>query len=146
MVWLPLTGFETTLQPFREFTRLQREINSLFSERASGRNDFPGINIWSNDEEAVVAAEVPGVEPGEIAVSISGNALTIEGERKPEVLTEKEVYHRRERGYGRFVRTVQLPFEVESDKIEARAQHGVLMIRLPRKESTKPRKISIRAS
>jgi HSP20 family protein len=145
MVWLPISRFDPLFDPFRDLNRLQREINSLFSDRLGRGSEYPGINIWANDNEAVVTAEVPGVDPREIGVTVAGNALTVEGERKPEKLGKDDLYHRQERGFGRFVRTVKLPFEVESENIEARARHGLLMVKLPRKEATKPRKISIKA-
>lgn len=104
---------------------------------------FPAVNYLSKGYDAVVTAEIPGVEPGDINISVEGKILTISGERKTEELREGETCHRSERQQGRFKRSLELPFEVESSKVEARFENGVLIITLPRTEAGKPRKIEI---
>ncbi len=137
--------------PWREMERLQREVNRLFADSAGvvgGRMaaGYPAINVWSNDESAVVTAELPGVDPEDIDISVVGDTLTLTGSRRPTELKEGEKYHRRERGYGQFTRSFQLPFQVEADKVEAQFEKGVLHISLPRAEADKPRKIAIKAA
>ena len=107
--------------------------------------DYPAMNVWTNEDGAVVTAELPGVEPDNINIAVTGDTLTLKGSRTPEELKEGEQYHRRERGHGQFTRTFQLPFQVEAEKVEANFEKGVLSITLPRAEAEKPRKIAIKA-
>ena len=135
----------TSWDPFSEFRTLQREMNRLFSGYTPEQAAYPALNLWSNGDEAVVTAELPGVDPADISLNVVKNQLTIEGERKAETLEEDVVRHRAERGTGRFVRTIGLPFDVENEKVAASYKHGVLKITLPRAEATKPKRIEIAA-
>lgn len=141
----PMTRFDWTLDPFRGLHRLQRDMNQLFAGFATPAEQFPALNLWTSPEQAVLTAEIPGVDPKDVDVSVVGNVVTVEGERKEDPSIPADSYHRRERENGKFMRSVRLPFEVEADKVQARCEHGVLRITLPRKESTKPRRISIHA-
>jgi len=94
----------------------------------------------------VITAEVPGVSADEIDISVVGETLTLSGERKPEDLEGGVRYHRRERGGGRFSRSIELPFRVDADKVEAAYDKGILRVTLPRAEADKPRKITVRAA
>jgi HSP20 family protein len=135
---------------WREFDRLQREINQLSEpgvlKRGRGPVSFPAVNIWTNDDKTWVTAEVPGVDPKEIEISIVGSTLTISGSRNPEESDENSRYHRQERGYGKFSRPIQLPFNVDANKVEANFKDGILSINLPRAEEDKPRKISVKSA
>jgi HSP20 family protein len=144
MIW-PVTRFDWTLDPFQELHRMQRDMNRLFADYASPADQFPTLNLCGNESEAVLAAEIPGVDPKAVEISVVGNVLTLEGERKAEADVTPGAYHRRERGSGKFLRSVRLPFEVEADRVQAKYEHGVVRITLPRKESTKPRRIAIAA-
>ena len=138
--------FEPTYyEPFGEFRRLQREINRLFDGVGVDADEFPAVNVWSNADGIVVNAELPGVESKDINISINQDVLTIEGERKTQELSEGVVCHRSERGEGRFVRSIKLPFEVDADKVKAQCKLGVLTVTMPRAETSKPRKIAISA-
>jgi HSP20 family protein len=132
-----------------ELDSLQREMNRLFDNSFSYRRisapTFPAMNIWTNDEGALVTAEIPGVDIKDIEISVVGESLTLSGERKPEAVNENEVVHRQERGFGKFTRTVELPFPVDANKVDAVFDKGVLKINLPRAEEDKPRKIAIKA-
>lgn len=141
-------GFKS---PWREMERLHREVNRLFSDTfalTGGRTapGYPAMNVWTNDEGAVITAELPGVEPDDIDISVINDTLTLTGSRRPNKLEAGEKYHRRERGYGHFTRTFQLPFQVEANKVEAIFEKGVLHISLPRAEADKPRKISVKSA
>jgi HSP20 family protein len=107
---------------------------------------YPPLNIWSNEEGLVITAEVPGISPDEIEISVVGETLTLSGERKAEELDEGTRYHRQERGSGKFSRTVQLPFPVDVDEVNALFVDGVLEIKLPRTEADKPRKIAVKSA
>ena len=137
--------------PWQEMERLQREMNHLFSDSfslAGGRTgpNYPAMNVWTNEESAVITAELPGISPEDIDISVVGDMLTLSGERKLEELEEGDKYHRRERGYGKFSRTFQLPFKVEAEKVEAIFERGVLHLSLPRAESDKPKKITVKSA
>jgi len=139
------------LSPWREMERLQREVNRLFADSAAlsgGRTapSYPAMNIWSNEEGAVVTAELPGVNPDDIDISVVGETLTITGQRDPQELNEDEQYHRRERRFGKFSRTFQLPFKVEAANVEALFEKGVLHLSLPRAEVDKPKKIAVKSA
>lgn len=139
------------LSPWREMERLQREVNRLFADSVAlsgGRTapSYPAMNIWSNEEGAVVTAELPGVNPDDIDISVVDETLTITGQRNPHELKEDEKYHRRERRFGKFSRTFQLPFKVEADKVEALFEKGVLHLSLPRAEVDKPKKIAVKSA
>lgn len=139
----------SNLSPWEEMERLQREINRLFelpSMRSFAAAGFPLMNLWSNDEGAVITAEVPGIDIKDLEISVLGQTLTLRGERKlDEIDNDKVSYHRQERSFGKFVRTIELPFAVDADKVEARLDKGVLVIRLPRAEADRPRKIAVKA-
>jgi HSP20 family protein len=130
---------------------MQREFSRLFdgfsrSSRLAVAPSFPAMNVWSNEEGVVITAELPGVNSGDIDISVVGDTLTLTGSRQPEKLDENSKYHRRERGYGKFTRTFQLPFAVEADKVEALFEKGILHISLPRAEAEKPKKITVKAA
>ena len=126
-----------------------REMDDM--RQALGRFDlpepveFPGTNMWVSDDDAVVMTEIPGIDPGALEISVVKDSLTLRGSRQAEEMKEGESYHRRERWNGKFTKTLHLPFAVESAKVEARFSKGVLSIFLPRAESEKPRKISIKS-
>ncbi len=134
--WGPLAGLRD----------LQREMSRLFDEgtRVERTARFPLVNVLSDAEEAIVTAEVPGVDPADLEISLTKGQLTIRGTIK-DVAPEGEdvVCHRKERGCGPFARTFALPFEVEEEKIAAKYEKGVLAITLPRAEKTKPRTIPV---
>jgi len=133
---------------WEEMERLQREMNRLFRTTRGTRlhpvPSFPAINIWTSEEGQLISAEIPGVNPDELDISVTGEILTLSGERKPEQVGEDVRYHRQERGYGRFKRSIQLPFPVRTDGIEAAFKNGVLNVYLPRAEEDKPRKITVK--
>jgi len=128
--------------------QLQREMNHLFDATSRGRMvtapSYPAINIWTNEDGQFISAEIAGVHPDDIDIDVTGDALSISGERKPDEVAKDAHYHRHERSYGSFSRTIQLPFMVDTNKVEANLQNGILMISLPRAEADKPKKITIK--
>ena len=144
-------GYYGYRSPWQEMERLRREVDRLFSDSftvSGGRTapSFPAINVWANEDGAVVTAELPGVNSEDIDISVVGDTLTLSGERQPEELGEGDKYHRRERGYGKFNRAFQLPFKVDSDKVEAMFEKGILHLSLPRAEVDKPKKIAVKSA
>lgn len=134
---------------WQEMDQLQREMNRLFDATSKGRAlnspSYPAINIWANEDGQLISAEMPGVHPDDLSIDVTGDALSISGERKPDNISKDERYHRRERNYGTFSRTIQLPFIVDTNKVEAGFKNGVLLISLPRAEADKPKKINIKS-
>ena len=142
MLWTDIERTNGLLDPWKEFERLNRMISGLAS---GARYEFPPVNTWIDTDAAVVTAELPGLEVDDIQISVVGKSVTIRGERKAEEAGDNDVYHRRERWCGNFSRTVELPFNIQSDAVEAKFSRGVLSVRLPRAEAEKPRKIEIKS-
>ena len=135
----PRLGFD----PFAELRRMQGEMNRLFSGYAPATRDFPPINIWLGDNSVVVTSELPGITRDDVTLNLQEDVLTLEGTRRPPQ-EENVNWQRRERAYGTFSRAVQLPFRVDSDKVQARFNNGILEIELERLEADRPKKIEIR--
>jgi len=151
MFWSDLGDFGFGSDPWfsstaRSLKQLQDEMNQLLEDiyPPFGGRAFPAVNVWSNADEVVVTAELPGVDSKSLDLSVMGNTLTIRGERPKQELSEKEKYLRHERGYGTFSRTLDLPYAVDSDKVEAVCKNGILKVVLPRAEADKPKKIAVR--
>ncbi|MDX1415414.1 MAG: Hsp20/alpha crystallin family protein [Candidatus Promineifilaceae bacterium] len=137
---------------WRDINRLRRDMDRLFESSLprwsrSRSPKFPAINVWTSDEEGIyVTAELPGVSPDDLDISVTADTLVLNGTRKTDETDESTRYHRRERMYGEFSRSFQLPFTVNSEKVDARIQHGVLQIFLPRAESEKPKQITVQTN
>ena len=133
----------------QEMDQLPREVNRLFNatsrERVFNTPTYPAVNIWTNQDGQVISAEMPGVHPEDIDIDVTGDALSISGVRRPDQVSREARYHRRERNYGSFSRTIQLPFMVDTKKVEASFKNGVLFVNLPRAEADKPRKIAVKS-
>jgi len=128
-----------------EVLQLQREMNRLFSNVGQkSPQDYPAVNVWEKDEKAVVTAELPGIDPEKIDISVSGDTLTIAGMSSPATFTQGETYLRQERGIGSFKRNIQLQFQVNAQNVEAKYERGILMITLPRLKEDLPKKIKIK--
>jgi HSP20 family protein len=123
-------------------------MNRLFDGYESGTamSRFPALNVWGNGENVIVTAELPGLEIEDLDISVLSNQLTIKGDRKGDKPADDAVSHRCERPVGEFVRTVRLPFAVENDQVTAKYENGVLTVVMPRHESTRPKRIEIKAS
>src|SRR5690606_25130989 len=142
-----------TYDPFRELRTLQDELNRVFSstlgrsgETALGRGAWnPNVDIFENRDQIVLEAELPGISPDDVNISIENNVLTIHGERKFEKKDEGENFHRVERSYGSFTRSFTLPPTVSSDNVAATFENGVLRLELAKREEAKPRRIEIKA-
>jgi len=137
------------MNDFTPLMRLQDDMNRLFESffedapqlrgYAAG---YPGVNLWEDGDTAYVEAELPGLSMDDVEIYVTGNELTINGERKI-AGPENAAYHRRERAAGRFSRMLTLPWEVDADKVEAKLHNGVLTVTLPKCESCKPKKVKV---
>jgi HSP20 family protein len=131
------------LNPFREVQAFDHDLGRIFT---SGRQAYPPVNVYASVDDVVVTSEIPGIEAKEIDLSVVGDTLTLKAERKPVDLKEGENWHRNERGYGNFTRTIKLPYNVDSESIDATYDKGILKLTLLRADSDKPRKINIRTT
>jgi HSP20 family protein len=128
--------------------QLHDEIERAFAPVMSntGRATFPAVNMWQGEQSIALTTELPGVAPADIEISAKDDVLTISGERKVPEVGDRAVWHLRERPFGKFTRTIELPFRVDADKIEARFHNGVLEIELQRPEEDRPRRIAVKAA
>ncbi len=135
---------------WREMDRLQKDMNRLFSDLPSNRmrsaSAFPAVNVWAAEDSALVTAEIPGLSKDDLEINVTGDTLTLSGVRKSEKVPEGSQYHRRERKFGEFSRSIQLPYTVDVNKVKATFKNGVLKVELPRVEAERPKKISVRAA
>lgn len=104
----------------------------------------PSLDVYEQNHEVVVAAELPGMTKDDIEVTLTGTTLTIRGEKKEEKEVKERDYHRRERAWGAFVRSVELPCEVKTDQVKASFRDGVLEIRLPKTEEAKQKTVTVK--
>jgi HSP20 family protein len=140
-------------EPLREFATLQNEMNRLFntvfdapSTPANGgalRRWMPAMDLVETDDHFVLRADLPGLSEKDVNIEVEDRVLTISGERKSEHETTKEGYHRVERAFGTFARSLTLPEGIDAESVEASFDRGVLEVRIPKPEQPKPRKISI---
>ena len=133
--------------PFATLLGLQRAMDSVmgsdwFGARTSGSGAFPLVNVFNDNEDFVVVAELPGVKKEDLEVEVRGDTLRIHG-KKTIAYDESASIHRRERGAGQFDRTMTLPDDIDAAKVSAEYRDGVLTLRLPRAESAKPRTVTI---
>jgi HSP20 family protein len=154
MIVRRLTGWPTAgwRSPFEELERMRREMDwltegltgGLLREPAAGV--FPLTNVTEDNDNFYVRAELPGLKADELDISVTGDTVSISGERKLPVEDEKALYHRREREAGRFSRIVSLPTQVDTGKVQARSADGILTVVLPKAEAARPKQIAVKAS
>ena len=141
----------TRYNPWSLFDQLQRELNmplSKFDTDENGNiataNWAPAVDIKEDDKAFTLMADMPGVDPDDIEVTMDKGVLTIKGERQSEKKTEEENYKRVERQYGVFYRRFTLPDSANAEGIEAQSEHGVLKITIPKQEVAQSRRISVK--
>lgn len=126
-----------------EIDRMRRDFWSDWGPSVAEADLMPQTDIYEENGELVVKAELPGIKKDDIEVTLDEDVLTIKAEKKEEV-AEDATRHTSERRYGKYVRSVQLPYKVDGGKIEANLADGVLQLNLPRAEETKAKRIDIR--
>lgn len=139
MLWQP------EVRTFRqELNRFQRDLNRLWDGMLNvSTPTFPALNVWVNQDRVVVTAELPGLAADELEISIVNDTVTLSGNRVIPA-GDNIKYHRRERTEGQFSRTLQFPFRIDSNNVEALFLNGVLQLTLPKAEADKPKKIAIK--
>ena len=145
--WRPFTGLT------RWETEMDRMMDEFFGRRMRpwwperwlrAEEITPAVDVYEEKDEIVVKAELPGMEKNDIEVNISDSELTLKGEKKKEEKIEEENYFRSERSYGAFVRSVDLPTDVQADKVKASFKNGILEVRLPKTEEAKTKEIKVK--
>jgi HSP20 family protein len=142
-------------EPFRDLATTQREFDRLFKEAFTplfGEGDIstrtwaPPVDIFETENDIVLKAELPGVDPKDVEVKVEDNTLYLKGERKFEKEVKDENYHRIERSYGSFARSFSLPNSINAEKVKAEYKDGLLTLTLPKREEAKPKTIKINVS
>ncbi|HZU30498.1 MAG TPA: Hsp20/alpha crystallin family protein [Candidatus Angelobacter sp.] len=134
----------TRIDPFRELANFFENFNEpTGKDQLTAGNFVPPVDIYSDEQNLVLKLEVPGVNEEDLNVSVENNTLTIQGERKFEKEEKEENFHRIERRYGSFLRTFKLPNTVDTEKVEASYDKGILKITLGKKAEAKPRQIKV---
>ena len=135
--------FNTELDDFPSGVRLFHDsVSRLFGEPAS-RPWSPAVDIYETENELVMKADIPDVDPKNIGIQVENGTLTLRGERRFEEQKNGKGFHRIERSYGSFVRAFSLPEAVDAEKVKADYKNGVLTIMLPKKEVAKPKTINV---
>lgn len=140
--------------PFQDFFSMRSLVDRLFENALGERTwgwsqpwvDELAMDVVENEDEFIVKASLPGINPDDLDIIYSGNTLTIKGEVKSEEEKDSVRYHLRERRYGNFSRSITLPAAVDSEGIAAKYEAGVLELRLPKVEEAKPKRIAVKTS
>ena len=141
-------------EPARELYSMQNEVNRLFNtffdsstpgngRRTALRSWIPAMDLSENETQYVLKADLPGLSEGDVNVELDDNVLKISGERKSEHQESKNGYHRVERAFGRFSRSLRLPEGVSAEGIQANFDNGVLEVHIQKPEQQKPQKVAI---
>ncbi len=137
------------VDPAVEVDSLQSEVNRMFDSFFGGRPNggarrwIPPMDLAETEDELVLTADVPGVDEDEISIEIKDRVLTVSGERRDSREEKDRGYHRVERSYGRFARSLTLPEGIDSERVVANFDRGVLEVRIPKPEQRKPHRVTI---
>ena len=142
--------------PFREFEDMSNRLARFFNQSSLRRTvdddgaffaDWaPAVDVQETEKEYIVKADLPDVRKEDVKVGIENGVLTLEGERKQEKEENNKKFHRVERVYGKFVRRLALPMEIDPQKVAAEFKDGVLNVKMPKTESAKPRAIDVKVA
>jgi HSP20 family protein len=145
-------------EPFRDLVSIQDRMNRIFedafrgSSRTGAEDDWslsgswaPAVDVFEQDGNIVMKAELPGVDPKDVDIRVENNTLSLRGERKVDKEIKRDDYHRVERAYGSFARTFTLPSIVDTEKIKADFKDGILKVTLPKREEARLKQIPIEA-
>jgi HSP20 family protein len=133
----------TRIDPFRELASFFQSFEPTGKDQLTAGSFVPPVDVYEDEQNLILKLEVPGVNEADLNVSVENNTLTIQGERKFEKEEKEENFHRIERRYGSFLRTFKLPNTVNSDKVEASCDKGILKITLAKRAEAKPRQIKV---
>ncbi|NSY41591.1 Hsp20/alpha crystallin family protein [Leisingera sp. ANG59] len=145
---------QSTIAPFRAFDpfadmrRMQSDMNQLFNGFGLAQRPqvYPAINFWAGQDSIVLTAELPGLSEDDIELTVKDTTAVLRGTYPEHASGEEVTWRRRERPSGAFSRTVELPFRVDPERVDARFKNGVLTVEMQRPEDDKPKRIQIKAS
>lgn len=138
--------------PFDELERMQRQMDLLSDRFSRGVFEkpfagvFPLINVTEDKDNFYIRTELPGLKPDELNISVTADSFSISGQRKIESEGDNVRYHRKEREAGNFNRIVNLPGQIDTEKVEAKSFNGILTVILPKAETSKPKQITIKGT
>jgi len=142
----------TRWEPVREMMTLREAMDRLFDDAFTrpinlrdGGWSAPAVDMYQTDDEVVVKVALPGFKAEEVQINVTGDVLTLRGERKREEEIENKAWHIREHRWGSFERSLGLPTDVRADKANADFENGILTVTLPKAEEVKPKTISVKA-
>lgn len=139
-------------EPFRDLLTTQDRFNRLFNDhfanafggdQLNAKGWTPAVDIYETDQNLVIKAELPGIDPKDLEVRVEDGTLYLKGERKYEREVKEESYHRVERSYGSFARTFSLPRTINTEDIKADYKDGILTLTMPKREEAKPKTVKI---
>ncbi len=148
---MALFRFSSGLDPVNALLNLQQELDRAFNNPLmsdlglSGRGVYPPVNVFSDQEGYLVKMEAPGLKPEHLQIEAHGRTLTLRGKRE-EGAPQGGSFHRRERGGRDFSRSLQLPADLDLARAEASYKHGMLTVRIPKREEAKPRHITVKTA
>jgi HSP20 family protein len=145
-------------RPFMDLARWDRDMERMMGDFFGRRPWWPErwfrtegveltapvVDLYEEKDDIVVKAELPGIDKNNIEVNLADHTLTIKGEKKKEEEIKEENYYRSERSYGSFVRTLELPKDVHTDKVKATFKNGILEVRLPKTEEAKAKEVKVK--
>lgn len=140
--WFPFFDVGKTLE---EMDRALGRMGRPLGLRSVPRGTFPAINIYQQNDAVVLTAEVPGVQPEDLDLTVLNDSVTLTGRRKEAELPKDSRFYRRERSVGEFSRTVALPDAIDPNSVKAEYHDGILSVRMAKAESAKVRKIAIKS-
>ena len=146
--WKPKASF---LDPLNGIAEIQDEVNRLFDSSLNRygqweRSFSPALDLYEDKDNVHVKVELPGLSKGDVSVTVHDDILSIKGEKRQETEKKDANVYRIERSFGSFARTIELPSNVDSKRVEARFKDGVLQITLPKSESAKPKEIEVKVN
>jgi HSP20 family protein len=132
--------------PFRDLLNVEDDFDRLFGRSTTRSAWAPALDVRETEERFEVTVDLPGMAPEDVTVTFEQGVLTVSGKREFSSETKDETYHRIERSYGSFARSVRLPHTTDAERIEASFDKGVLSVRVPKAEAAKPRTIEVKAT
>ena len=143
----------TRIDPWRDLETLSTRLNRLFNTTVSKRDDempfgdwLPAVDVEETDAEYLIKADLPAIRREDVKVGVTDGVLTIEGERRQEKEEENRKLHRVERSFGKFIRRMSVPTDVDQAKIAAEVKDGLLSVHLPKSAAAKPRSVEVKVA
>ncbi len=144
MLWTELDRFGRGFDPWPGLDWLASQRDRVAAPTLP-TSEFPLVNIWANADEAILTTEIPGMDLASVEISVAGKTVVLRGRRAPEPEKKEDAYHRQERWEGEFSKTIELPFNIEANAVEATFRKGILKVTLPKSHADKPKTIKVKS-